>query len=132
MYRSIQYFSDTLGVLEDPHIRNIGVCSIYFCAYNFPTGTTSTAFTSCSDSLLFMHAPSKSNPCTFLNAKKFPMPNFAPSQGQIIPVIIHCGFHTGTSHSKALHQRKPFRCEIIITNPFSSIPSMDAVFRCSK
>ena len=60
------------------------------------------------------------------------MPNFASSQVQIIPILLHYGLHTGPYHSTEIHQRNPFLVSLNIFGPFSATASLDVAFRCSQ
>ena len=141
--RSVKYFSGALSIIWDPQLigilvcfdctwRNILVCSGSFYAYNFPTGNTAHVSTYFSDSFPRMCASSESIPYSFLNSKKFSIPNLASSQGQIIPGILHFGFYTCPYYSTAIHHLKLSPGALNTSNPFSETPSLDMAFRCSK
>ena len=86
MYRTIHYFSGTLGIMEDPPTvgilvwfvrtcHNIGVCSSSFSECNFTTGTTDHVSSSFSESFPRMIDPSESKPFAFMSVEKFTMTN---------------------------------------------------------
>ena len=117
-------------VLEDHHIvgilvwfgctwLDIGVWFNYLSEWNLPTGTSAPVSNYFSDPFPRIRTSSESKPSTFVNSDKFYMLVLAPFQGQILPVILYCGFHTGHQNSTALHRRNLFSGELNIFYPLS-------------